>query len=57
MNARRCFYNNRVKPKCECYISASAEASFSEMVAYFATPTMVKTFLKCGVRPKTPMVR
>ena len=36
------------------YKAAIAVASSGDIVAYFATPTMVKTLLKCGVSPKIP---
>src|SRR5580692_4995923 len=39
------------------YRTASAVASSGEIVAYFATPTMVNTLLKWGVRPKMPIER
>lgn len=42
------------KLRIDGYKAAIAVASSGDIVAYFATPTMVKTLLKCGVSPKIP---
>ena len=38
------------------YNLARADVSSGDNVAYFATPTMVNTLLKCGLSPKMPTV-